>query len=166
MIDERLKELLTKYGEADKESVWKHSRGNKSIWIATHAACERMASKAGVTFEGPQLLFCDATGSCVALLVTGRDKEGNEEWSVGEASQQNCKNSYPWAMAEKRGKDRVILKLLGLHGMLYSDVEADDFSEAEKKTLSDSLYTPATQRKNSRNIAESGLSQRQQNLSK
>jgi hypothetical protein len=30
-------------------------------------------------------------------------------------------------MAEKRAKDRVILKLIGLHGMVYSEIEADDF---------------------------------------
>ena len=49
------------------------------------------------------------------------------EWSIGEASPTNNKNAYPFAMAEKRAKDRVILKLIGLHGMVYSEIEADDF---------------------------------------
>ena len=42
-------------------------------------------------------------------------------------SPKNNKNAYPIAMAEKRAKDRVILKLLAAHGDLYSEEEADDF---------------------------------------
>jgi transcription initiation factor IIF auxiliary subunit len=37
-------------------------------------------------------------------------------------------------MAEKRAKDRVILKLVGLHGDVYSEEEADDFKDTQKKT--------------------------------
>src|SRR3954451_5869163 len=33
-------------------------------------------------------------------------------------------------MAEKRAKDRVILKLVGLHGLLYSEEEADEFKSS------------------------------------
>ena len=36
------------------------------------------------------------------------------------------------AMAEKRSRDRVILKLLSLHGALYSEDEADDFKEPRR----------------------------------
>ena len=43
-------------------------------------------------------------------------------------------------MAEKRAKDRVILKLIGLHGEVYSEEEAEEFKaeiaaqeKAEKK---------------------------------
>jgi hypothetical protein len=32
-------------------------------------------------------------------------------------------------MAEKRAKDRVILKLLASHGSLYSEAEADEFTQ-------------------------------------
>ena len=35
-------------------------------------------------------------------------------------------------MAEKRAKDRVILKLAGIHGDAYSEEEADDFKESEE----------------------------------
>ena len=37
------------------------------------------------------------------------------------------------AMAEKRAKDRVILKLLSGHGSLYSEAEADEFSEGRRQ---------------------------------
>jgi cytochrome c2 len=56
------------------------------------------------------------------------------EWSIGEACiNVNYKVSgkqaaYVYAMAEKRAKDRVILKLAGLHGV-YSEDEADDFKQ-------------------------------------
>lgn len=36
-------------------------------------------------------------------------------------------------MAEKRAKDRVILKLVGLHGDVYSQSEADEFQEEQPK---------------------------------
>jgi hypothetical protein len=51
------------------------------------------------------------------------------EWSIGEAVigqsyQVSGKQAaiFPYAMAEKRGKDRVILKLAGLTGV-YSEEE-------------------------------------------
>ena len=46
-----------------------------------------------------------------------------------KASPKNCKNSYFYAMSEKRAKDRVILKLLASHGALYSEAEADEFTQ-------------------------------------
>ena len=42
-----------------------------------------------------------------------------------EASPKNNKNNYPYAMAEKRAIDRAILKLIGLHGFVYSEDEVD-----------------------------------------
>ena len=40
-------------------------------------------------------------------------------------------------MAEKRAKDRVILKLVGLHGYAYSEEEADDFKKARPVSIND-----------------------------
>jgi hypothetical protein len=37
-------------------------------------------------------------------------------------------------MAEKRAKDRVILKLLAVHGDIYSEEEADDFKRPRQNT--------------------------------
>ena len=42
-------------------------------------------------------------------------------------------------MAEKRAKDRVILKLVGLHGDVYSEEEADDFKAAKPKEAAPSM---------------------------
>jgi hypothetical protein len=62
-------------------------------------------------------------------------KAGTErvEWSIGEAlvnvnyRVSGRQAGYVYAMAEKRAKDRVILKLLELHGLVYSEEEADEF---------------------------------------
>ena len=55
------------------------------------------------------------------------------KWSMGEAlvnvnyRVSGKQAAYVYAMAEKRGKDRVILKLIELHGLVYSEEEADEF---------------------------------------
>ena len=48
---------------------------------------------------------------------------------------KNCRNDYPFAMAEKRAKDRVILKLLGVAGDTYSEEEADAFKDSIESQL-------------------------------
>ena len=58
------------------------------------------------------------------------------EWSIGEAlvnanyRVSGRQAAYVYAMAEKRAKDRVILKLVGLHGLLSSEEEADEFKSS------------------------------------
>ena len=49
--------------------------------------------------------------------------------TYGEASPKNNRNSYPYAMAEKRAIDRAILKLIGIHGFVYSEDELGNFQE-------------------------------------
>ena len=98
-------------------------------WVCKHAPLEKAAAVAGVKWAPAQILESDS-GKAVAILATGSLGDLSE-WSIGEASPKNNKNSYPWAMAEKRAKDRVILKLLGFSGDVYSEEEADDFKEAK-----------------------------------
>lgn len=122
-IDGKLKEILTKFHSDPRSAVWDcHGK-----WIAYHAALEEIARNAKITFDPPQVLEADGPAKCAAICVTGRINGSAVEWSIGEASPANNKNAYPFAMAEKRAKDRVILKLIGLHGMVYSEEEADDF---------------------------------------
>ncbi len=45
--------------------------------------------------------------------------------------------------AEKRAKDRVILKLLNIHGVLYSEEEADDFKRQDKAAANDQPISDA-----------------------
>jgi hypothetical protein len=133
-IDDTLIAIFKKYGGDASKDLW-NCHGN---WIAYHAALERIAAKANITFDAPYVIENDGQNYSVAICVTGNMGD-RIEWSIGEASKLNYKttgkmSAYPYAMAEKRGKDRVILKLLGLHGKVYSEVEADDFKAKEQKS--------------------------------
>jgi hypothetical protein len=125
-LDPRIEEIRTRYG-LSRDDFWELPQ-KKGTWIAKHAALEVAAAKAKIVFLAPQVLEADGAAKSVALCVTGTLDE-RSEWSVGEASPANNKNAYPYAMAEKRAKDRVILKLIGLHGLIYSEDEADDFKQ-------------------------------------
>ena len=130
-LDNHIKKAFTDLGfteEEVKNGCWLLERNEKPIaWIALHKFLEKVANKAGINFNLPTVLNCE-TGE-IAVCVEGIDKDGNKAWSIGEASPKNCKNDYRWAMAEKRAKDRVILKLLGIAGDMYSEEEADEFKE-------------------------------------
>lgn len=113
------------------EKAFKKGEEKKPIaWIAYHKFLERVADKAGIIFEKPEVMNCQEYE--IAIYVNG--KSGNKSaWSIGEASLKNCTNDYRWAMAEKRAKDRVILKLLGVAGDMYSEEEADEFKRLDEQ---------------------------------
>ena len=119
-----IKELSKKYN-LTKEDYWQESRSKK--WIISHDACEKIADMEGIIFGLPQIL--NSEQNFVRMVISG--KKGDVLiWSIGEADNKNCKNLYFGAMAEKRGKDRVILKLINAYEYgIYSDVEADDFKK-------------------------------------
>ena len=119
-----IKELSKKYN-LTKDDYWKESRSKK--WIISHDACEKIADMEGIIFGLPQIL--NSEQNFVRMVISG--KKGDVLiWSIGEADNKNCKNLYFGAMAEKRGKDRVILKLINAYEYgIYSDVEADDFKK-------------------------------------
>lgn len=148
-LDNHIKKAFTDLGfteEEVKNGCWLLERNEKPIaWIALHKFLEKVANKAGINFNLPTVLNCE-TGE-IAVCVEGIDKEGNKAWSIGEASPKNCKNDYRWAMAEKRAKDRVILKLLGIAGDMYSEEEADEFKEKkpEKTEFEKDATKAATQ---------------------
>jgi hypothetical protein len=120
-LDPRLLEILKQYGENAEEALW----DCHGTWVAYHKAIERIAAKAGVVFDMPQIIEANTAAKTVSIVVAGT-MGSKREWSFGEASPANCKNSYVYAMAEKRAKDRVVIKLVGLSG-IYSEEEADDF---------------------------------------
>lgn len=131
-IDKRTHDILSKYHPSPNDAVYLHKQSGQ--WIARHKDLEIVAVTAGMEFEPPVVLQIDLEKKIVAICVTGRF-EGRKEWSIGEATTYNCQNNYYCAMAEKRAKDRVILKLLGLHGYVYSDEEIEDAKrEAPQKT--------------------------------
>lgn len=136
-LDPVIKEAFKKVGfneEEVKDGCWLLERNNKAVaWIALHKFLEKVAQRIGIVFDEPKVMNC--TDGEVAIYVKGSTlpksmgEPINQAWSIGEASPKNCKNDYRWAMAEKRAKDRVILKLLGIAGDMYSEEEADEFKE-------------------------------------
>lgn len=145
-LDDLIKEVLTKYGENPRDTqgvVW----DCHGTWVVYHKALERVAARAGIKFDPPMVLEANGSGKCAALCVSATLGD-RTDWSIGEAAPGNNKNSYPFAMAEKRARDRVILKLIGLAGLAYSEEEADDFKGgAPQQDDSAALYVKECQQR-------------------
>jgi hypothetical protein len=103
--------------------------------VVKHQALERLSSALRIIWHKPEVLRAERDEA--VLIVTGNLPSGPSEWSIGEAVigqnllARNKTAVYPYAMAEKRAKDRVILKLAGLYGS-HSDEEADDFKQGAR----------------------------------
>jgi len=126
--DPKLLHILEEYGETPRDAMW----DCHGTWVIYHRAIERIAARAKITFDMPEIVEARSADKIVAIIARGFMGD-RSEWSFGEASPGNCKNSYPYAMAEKRAKDRVVLKLVGLHGLAYSEEESDDFKGEPEK---------------------------------
>lgn len=126
-IKPELKAILDVYGinPRDTSQIW----DCHGVLVLYHKAYEVIAAKENIKFDAPIPLEADSPNKSVAICVMGHMGE-RSEWSIGEASPANNKNAYPYAMAEKRAKDRVIAKLVGLAQYVYSEDEADDFKDA------------------------------------
>ncbi len=113
--------------KVDSDEIWEV---HGSTWVVKHKALERVAVEQGIVWLPPIMQLCDPAQKIAVICAFGKLGE-REEWSFGEASPANNKNAYPVAMAEKRARDRVILKLLVTHGALYSEAEADEFTQRQ-----------------------------------
>lgn len=141
-LDPIIADTLKKYG-LGKESVW----DCHGVWVVYHSALEKIAVLAGVTFDAPQIVEANGAQGIAAVCVTGHLGELTK-WSIGESSPKNNKNAYCWAMAEKRAIDRVVLKLIGLHGLAYSEEEADDFKPGARTETHGTKEPPANDKDN------------------
>ena len=124
-IPQKLVQILEQLGHTPQTATW-DCHGTP---VVLHKVLEQVAAAQGITFDPPTMIEADAEKKKVVMLVSGRLGDA-VEWSIGEAVPYNNKNSYPYAMAEKRAKDRVILKLIGVAGFVYSEDEADAFKES------------------------------------
>ena len=126
-----IKELADKYG-LSKDDFWQHKQSGQ--WILTHNAVERIA-----TIEGIWLMERRIDNSEPDLvrywMTMGMRNEAGEKTvkaSIGEADRKNCMSQYLGCMAEKRGIDRCVLKLINAHEYgIVSEVEADDYKTKE-----------------------------------
>ena len=115
--DKKISEVLAKFGEPMAGNVWR-VQGTAVIY---HKSLERIAAQAKIIFDEPKIIRAERDEA--VIQVTGRMGE-RVEWSIGEAligvnyRVSGKQAAYVYAMAEKRAKDRVILKLIELHGLV------------------------------------------------
>lgn len=116
--------------EIDQSAIWEV----QGTPVVRHKDVERLGAALGIVYDEPKILRSERDEA--VILVIGRISE-RMEWSIGEAvigvnyRVSGKQAAYPWAMAEKRAKDRVILKLAQLHGNAYSEDEADEFKSGK-----------------------------------
>ena len=127
-IEEHVLNILNKYSIDPKRACW----DCHDTLVIYHRYLERIADAAGITFDDPDVKVLDMDRKMACMFVRGHLGDSTA-WSFGEVTPKNCTNDYPVAMAEKRAKDRVILKLAGLSGHVYSEEEADAFKESAPK---------------------------------
>jgi len=118
-IDDRVKEVLQKQGFDWKECLW----DCHGTWVMYHRFIEIAAAQNNIKYELSEIETNSKEG-IVVIKCVGSLKD-NTVTTYGEASPKNNKNAYPYAMAEKRAVDRAVLKLLGLHGFIYSEDEIE-----------------------------------------
>ena len=117
--------------------------------ILSHNGCLKINDKLEDGFRAEHLSREWLNGSLIYEYNDGTLYE------VGEVSERNCRNDYPYAMAFKRCFDRVVLKKSKLaFSNIYSEVEADEFKEPITETDPsdlakefDSLYTDDEKRR-------------------
>lgn len=124
-------DLLKEAGLSAQQSCWQLPQ-NKNVWIVNHKSLEKLAAMKNIRYTDCKVELADSTNNAYAVSVIGHLGD-RSEWSIGEASAGNVRGAgaYYFAMAEKRAKDRVILKLLGLHADVYSEEEADEFKDTK-----------------------------------
>ena len=127
-IPQHTLDLLNKFGlDPKKQDILWDCHGT---WIIYSRWVEEIGHVAGVTLEMPEVIHCDVPKKEAVILVRGTMGD-RSAWSFGEATPSNNKNAYFFAMAEKRAKDRVILKLVGLAGHVYTDQDVADIKDGK-----------------------------------
>ena len=122
-----IQDIARKYDLSKEANVdfWKHQQSGQ--WILTHNAVEKIANKEGV--ELIEINVLNSEMDLVRILITMKLGEKTIT-SVGEADRNNFRSQYLGCMAEKRGIDRCVLKLINAYEYgISSEVEADDFAK-------------------------------------
>ena len=116
----------------------KYKLPNNAYWmchgspVLTHKYLEEIGRLKKVKIESLETVTCSIPDSYAVVKCTA-SSDKMTVITFGEASPKNNKNSYPFAMAEKRAVGRAILKLAGLHGHFYEDrFSAKDASDKEE----------------------------------
>lgn len=123
--------------ESDFWILMNETKSGKMMYsglIISHNGCLKINDRLEDKLKfNPECVQIDKEGFGNSLVYTYVNKEQGL-YEVGEVSKENCKNSYPYAMALKRCFDRVVLKNCRLaYAGVYSDAEADEFQEQLKE---------------------------------
>jgi hypothetical protein len=119
--------LAERYG-LEEYHFWFHKQSEK--WIVSHKGCMVIAEKENIKFGKPEYVQNETDRIVMFGTATISDEDGNskEVWTHGEANHKNCYMPYPFAMAEKRLKDRLTLQIISAYGEVYSEIEAEEFA--------------------------------------
>lgn len=125
-LDDRVKKILKELDFDPEECLW----DCHGTWVMYHRFIEIAGAKNKIRYILDEIETNSDKGIvCIKCSAGNKTLEDGsfvpEVVTYGEASPKNNKNAYPYAMAEKRAVDRAILKLLGLHGFIYSEDEID-----------------------------------------
>ena len=130
-IDPIVKDILNELKFNPSECLWeKHG-----ATCMKHRYIEIAGQNKGVVINSLDEVEKNSAEGVVAIKCTASLGKA-KVITYGEATPKNNKNGYPYAMAEKRAVDRAILKLIGIHGFVYSDDEVDDkFENVQVKKI-------------------------------
>ena len=152
-IEPRVKKILQEYDLKPEHALWELKRGGKATLVMLHKYCELVGAKAGVVIDDIlEVETNSAQGIAVVKCYAHNDKM--KVITYGEASPKNSKVAYPYAMAEKRAVDRAILKLVGLHGFVYSEDEFDTSNDKVGSADDDAINTFLTNIEGSKTIKQ------------
>ena len=71
-LDKTISEILSKYGETPKEACW----DCHGVWVVYHKAIERMAARAGITFDQPTVIEASAANKTAGKQEQARVRKG------------------------------------------------------------------------------------------
>ena len=127
-LDKRVTAILKGLGLTMEESLW----DCHGTWVMYHRYIEIAGVKKKISIDDLSEIETNSEkGIVVIKCKASLDKM--KVITYGEASPKNTRNAYPYAMAEKRAIDRAILKLIGLHGFIFSE---DEMPESNKPITS------------------------------
>ena len=127
------KKLIKKYN-LDEDDFWTIAG---KVKVISFDGVVKIIDEENIKFEMSDNLDVSPSVAIKVRAYQESDELGLiEEITFGEANDTNCTNRYFWAMAEKRGKARATLKLLGLYGKnaFYTEVENDEW-KVKKPTI-------------------------------
>jgi len=114
----------------EKEDYYYLSREKEKIPVIKHDALIRLADANGIKVDKTFLefgVFHSPVNFCFIHRAVGTLADGTVIDEVGEANPSNLEEGiskmYPGIMSNKRAQDRLLIRLMGLQGKVYSDVE-------------------------------------------